>query len=460
MSLASVQNFEIAPLNQSSGNNNTFSYRNGNPTISFRLPATQLYLLTPSVRINYVLKVYQPTGIPPTNSVSPAAGQVLISDRIGSNSVIDSVSVSTSTNSSIEQCRNYGRLLASSLPASSGWNEYSTHLSQWFGGVCSSNLDVSAKCLNSTLGVQCCAPLLTGVMGSGMNIPLGDVNGTGGLLITIQLNSNNQALFSSLAGMAGSYYEISQVSLTGKYGVPIGGALPPINNIRFSAYQSYYDVINTNDHTGSIDCRLGAVSSVFSNFLPTTSIQNFNQDSYQTPGLANAVAGAYTTNANVRTINFMRSGIKYPLQFQIDETSLRQSITAAVGVYGQKRNSYDALRQYYFQDAVRLTRDDIDSLAGARSEALFSAFNTVLNDSPAVASQVTFVSAPLMGRVFGIGVRFDQAGVGGSASFRNAPYSYRLTSDLDGISPTSIYTFFLYSTVMTLGMNGSVDVSS
>lgn len=460
MSLASVQNFEIAPLNQSSGNNNTFSYRNGNPTVTFRLPATQLYLLSSSVRICYVLKVFQPTGIPPQNATIPPVGQVLMSDRIGSNSVIDSVSVSTSTNSSIEQCRNYGRLLASSLPASSGWNEYSTHLSQWFGGVCSSNIDVTGKCLNSALGVQCSAPLLTGVMGSGMMIPLGEINGTGGLLITLQLNSNNQALFSSVAGMSGAYYEISQVSLMGKYGVPMGGALPPIKNIRFSAYQSYYDVINNNDHTGSIDCRLGAVSSVFSNFLPTTSIQNFTQDSFQTPGLANAVAGAYVTNANVRTINFMRAGIKYPLQFQIDETSLAQSVTAGAGAIGQKLNSFDALRQYYFQDAVRMTRDDIDSLAGGRSEGLFSQFSNTLNDSPSLDSAITFPSAPLMGRVFGMGVRFDQAGIGSSASFRNSPYSYRLTSDLDGISPTSIYTFFLYSTVMTLGMNGSVDISS
>ena len=199
---------------------------------------------------------------------------------------------------------------------------------------------------------------------------------------------------------------------------------------------------------------------MFSNFLPTTSIQNFAQDSYQTPGLANRVGALYSSQANVRTINFMRAGIKYPLQFQIDETSLSQNVSAAVGSFGTKLNSYDALRQNYFQDAVRMTRDDIDSLAGGRSEGLFSLFSNLLNDSPALSTTTPFASAPLMGRVFGMGVRFDQAGIGSSASFRNSPYSYRLTSDLDGISPTSIYTFFLYSTVMTLGMNGSVDVSS
>tara|TARA_R110002096_G_scaffold79948_3_gene187709 strand:- start:2241 stop:3626 length:1386 start_codon:yes stop_codon:yes gene_type:complete len=461
MSISSVTNFEISPLNQSSGTNGTFSYRNGNPIITLRLPSTQMYVLTSSLRLNYVLKVFQPSGVPPTNGPLTATGQVLISDRIGSNSVIDSVSVSTSTNSSIEQCRNYGRLLSSSIPASSGWNEYSTHLSQWFGGVCSSNLEVTAKCLNSELGVQCCSPLLTGVLGSGQNIPLGDTNGTGGLLITIQLNSNNQALFSSLPAMSGAYYELSDVTLTGKYGIPVGGALPPIQNIRFSAYQSYYDVINTNDHTGSIDCRLGAVSSVFSNFLPTTSIQNFGQDGFQTPGLANQVAGAYTNPAAVRTINFMRSGIKYPLQFQIDESGLRQVVQPAGGAgVGTRLSSYDALRQYYYQDSVRLTRNDIDALGGARSEGLLPWFNNVLNDSPSLAQVINYPSNPAMGRCFGIGVRYDQAGIGSSASFKSAPYSFRLTSDLDGISPTSIYTFFLYSTIMTLGFNGSVDVSS
>ena len=317
---------------------------------------------------------------------------------------------------------------------------------------------MTAKCLNNP--VQCSSPLLTGVLGSGQAIPLGDVNGCGGMIITIQLNSNNQALFSSLPAMAGAYYEIESVTLSGKYGVPVGGKLPPIKNIRFSAYQSYYDVVNNNDTTLSIDSRLGAVSSVFSNFLPTTSIQNFNQDSYQTTALANAVAGAYNTPTPVRTINFTRSGIKYPLQFQIDETSLRQSTTAGAGVFGAKLNSYDALRQYYFQDAVRITRDDIDALAGARSEGTLSFFNNVLNDSPAQTREITFNSSPLLGRCWGVGIRYDQCGIGATTSFKNAPYALRITSGLDGISPFSIFTFFLYQTIMTLGENGVVNISS
>jgi len=462
MSIASVTNFEISPLNQASGNNATFSYRNGNPIITLRIPSTQMYLLTSTCRLNFVLTAYQPNGNLPTNSTTPAApvGQVLISDRIGNNSVFDSISVATSTNSSIEQCRNYGRLLASSIPATSGFNEYSTHLSQWFGGTCSSNMDVAAKCLNRS--VQCSAPLLTGVLGSGQAIPLGDQNGVGGMIITIQLNSNNQALFSSLPAMAGAYYEISGVTMTGKYGVPVGGKLPPIKNIRFSAYQSYYDVVNNNDATLSIDSKLGAVTSVFSNYLPTTSIQNFSQDSFQTPALANAVAGDYTNPAPVRTINFMKAGQKFPLQFQIDETSLRQSTTAPAGVFGAKLNSFDALRQYYFQDAVRLTRNDIDALAGARSEGTLSLFNNFMNDSPSEAPPrvITFNSAPSLGRCFGIGVRFDSAGIGATTSFKNAPYSLRLTSELDGISPYSMYSFFLYQTVLTLGQNGQVTISS
>ncbi len=459
MSIASVTNFEISPLNQASGNNATFSFRNGNPIITLRIPSTQMYLLTSTCRLNYVLTAYQPNGNLPTNSAVPTAGQVLISDRIGNNSIFDSVSVATSTNSSIEQCRNYGRLLASSIPATSGFNEYSTHLSQWFGGTCSSNMDVTAKVLNKS--VQCSSPLLTGVLGSGQAIPLGSQNGVGGMIITIQLNSNNQALFSSLPAMAGAYYEISGVTMTGKYGVPVGGKLPPIKNIRFSAYQSYYDVVNNNDTTLSIDSKLGAVTSVFSNYLPTTSIQNFNQDSYQTPALANAVAGEYTNPAPVRTINFMKAGQKFPLQFQIDETSLRQSTTAPAGVFGAKLNSFDALRQYYFQDAVRLTRNDIDALAGARSEGTLSLFNNFMNDSPAQADRViSFDSSPLLGRCFGIGVRFDSAGIGATTSFKNAPYSLRLTSELDGISPYSMYSFFLYQTVLTLGQNGQVTISS
>ena len=455
--ITSISNFEIVPLNQSSGNNSAFSYRNGNPLISIRIPAINNYLITSSLRLNYVLKILQPNGDLPTNSLRPTAAQVLISDRIGSNSIFDSISVSTSANNSIEQCRNYGRLLASTLPATSGFNEYSSHLTHWFGGICSSNLDVTAKVSNRP--IQCSSPLLTGVLGSNQNIPLASINGIGGMIITIQLNSNNQALFSSLPAMVGAYYEISQVSLTGKYGNVDGGILPPISSIRFSAYQSYYSVINTNDHTESIDCRLGAVSSVWSNFCPTTSIQNFNQDSYQTTGLANATGANYDLNCPIRTINFLRAGQKFPLQFQIDETSLRQSVTA-VGPSGQKISGFDSLRQNYFQDAVRLSSFDIDSLAGARSEGLLAFFNNIANDSPTQTRQTEFDASPLLGRCFGIGVRYDISGIGSSASFKSSPYSYRITSELDGVSPNSIYTFFMYSTILTMGMNGSVDVSS
>jgi hypothetical protein len=264
-----------------------------------------------------------------------------------------------------------------------------------------------------------------------------------------------------MAGMAGAYYEISDVSLSGKYGNPVGGKLPPIKNIRFSAYQSYYDVLNNNDSTLSIDSRLGAVSSIFSNFIPTTSIQNFDQDSYQTTALANKIAGgAYATPTPVRTINFTRSGIKFPLQMAIDETSLRQSTTAGAGVFGAKLNSFDALRHYYYQDSVRMTTEDIDALGGARSEGTLSFFNNILNDSPAQSREITFNSSPLLGRCWGIGIRYDQAGVNASASFKNSPYAVRITSGLDGISPTSMYTFFLYSTIMTMGSNGVVNISS
>ena len=76
MSISSVTNFEISPLNQSSGTNGTFSYRNGNPIITLRLPSTQMYVLTSSLRLNYVLKVFQPSGVPPTNGPFTATGQV------------------------------------------------------------------------------------------------------------------------------------------------------------------------------------------------------------------------------------------------------------------------------------------------------------------------------------------------------------------------------------------------
>ena len=43
--ISSVKKFEIAPMNQSSGNA-TFSYVNGNPLVQFEIGAADLYLLS------------------------------------------------------------------------------------------------------------------------------------------------------------------------------------------------------------------------------------------------------------------------------------------------------------------------------------------------------------------------------------------------------------------------------
>jgi len=49
-------------------------------------------------------------------------------------------------------------------------------------------------------------------------------------------------------------------------------------------------------------------------------------------------------------------------------------------------------------------------------------------------------------------------GVGNTANFKNQSYSTRIISKLDGSSPMSSYTFFLYRSVINYDDRGLVSI--
>ena len=456
--IAAVRKFEIAPENQTSGNS-TWSYRDGNPIITFSIAPNEYYVRSKNLKLCFDVKLLDSAGNPPNNNAQGggAAREVIFNNRVGVASLFSQLEINNFANQNLETIRHYGRLLGSLLPAGSGWNEYTTYLSNEF--AVSSNEQVQGRYCNKTMSVA--MPIMAGIFLQGADIPLSMDNGIGGLNLKFSLQSSIQALYGTTGTTPNSYYEISNVSLMGEYAMPVGGVLPAISSYPFSGFSSFYGVINNNDQTTQINPALSAVVSTFTNFVPTPHIANYAFDSMKTTPLLNAAIGTtvYDQLAPISKISYMRGGVLYPLQFQVDENEVISRDAAVADQYAG--SAYDAQRQYYFAMAIRpRTSNATDQLAGQNSEAFATSngdtqHNSVTNQlAPGPPGSVNGFE-----NVYGIGIRVgDMLGVGNTANFKQSSYSTRIISKLNGSSPMSSYTFFLYRSVINYSVNGLVSI--
>lgn len=465
--ISSVKKFEIAPMNQSSGNA-TFSYVSGNPLVQFEIGAADLYLLSSKLRMNFRLQLKDGNGARPNNNDQTGAGlaEVLLNNKVGVASVIDNITISNLQNNVLEYCRSYPRLLASLIPSGASFGDYSTYLTQQFGAT--SNKTAQGRICNTggdAIGrsfIEVSMPLLCGVFLNGENLPLSFAAGTGGLRIAIQLAPSIQALFGSTAATTvNSSYVLSNVSLTGEYGVPEGGKLPPIRALPFSAFQNFYSVINNGDNTQQTNPALSAVVSQFANFVPTENISNYAHDGYKTTPLLNKSTAAGTPQVNlapIQGVDFIRSGVKFPLQFKVDENNVIIRDVAAANNDQYAGSTFEAQRQLYYQSALRPLRGTKSCLPGANSEGLSIANGDPHHNSTTGATSGAIPSG--FQNCYGVGCRYDAVGNGSTANFMGKPFSMRIQSKLDGASPMSAYQFYLHRGMINFDSNGVISVST
>ena len=436
-----IKRVEIFPSNRATASN-TWSYKEGNPTCTFRFGVQDMYLLSSTLRLNFTLKLLTAGGAPPNNDAQNggAAIEVRQNNKIAAMAAIQNITISNSLNQNLEYVRNYPRLLASLIPARANFEDYTTILGQQFGAT--SNQE--AQGMIDNFDVQVSAPLLCGMFMMGDAIPLG-MNGTGGLQISLQLSPSIESNFG--ANAAGSYYQIVNPTLTCALGVPEGGVLPPIQGLPYLSYSSYYGVLNNGDETHNINCGLSSVLNTFSNFVPTKNIANSTIDGNATPDLRNSPYAAGDT-APISRYTTLRSGLKFPYQFAVDET--RNISTTATGAFTS--NFESQLTRNFLSSISAPIKDLAQTLTGNISEATQAA-----PDATSVFSQ-NFNSAGE--NVIGVGARYDQLGVGDGANFKNRAFSHRFQSALNGVSPNSVYTFMLHKNMISFNDAGGIAVSN
>ena len=188
--IASVEKFEILPSNQPA--DNTYSFRKGNPIITFNIGSTSKLLRASSVRINGTLTVFDQAGALVGNgdinqrrggAGAATTAKVTINPRIGVQGLFQNVSLaSNDTNQTLESVRQYGRMCATIFPSTHSTEDFLQN--EGVVELASGLQGVTGDLVNNSVSFS--VKLLAGMLQGGNLIPMG-VNGVRGL--TLQLDS-------------------------------------------------------------------------------------------------------------------------------------------------------------------------------------------------------------------------------------------------------------------------------
>lgn len=445
INIQSVEKVEILPSNQP--NDNTYSFRGGNPIITLQIPSQAKYLKPSSLRINGTLKITGqavaggPQGLPDNLQLKGggAARQQKLSSRVGVNSCFQNVVlVSAASNQSLESIRNYGRLVASLLSSTHSSQDLMTEKS------CTAvlnGLDASSSLMVNN-AVRFSVPLYAGLLqGTGL-IPLSQ-NGVNGLQINLELASDQQLLTGTEASTGlGAFYELSDISLTADLMVPDAEGMQMLSgsgsgSFSYNSWSSLYSVINSSDATQTYNLANSQVLSVLHNFIPVSHTNNYEQDGFTTGMLLNAVGGAYTQSVDLKRVSFSRGGVRLGLDYEMDssvqssegipETQVLMNYLSAFQTIGRMLNSRQLLG--YGGKKLRFDRPA----------------NKTANRNVGVAADAL--------RNFGIGLDLDPISDVG-VNFRGQSYSTRIVSTLNGNSPNAVHTHLLSKNTLTYSPSG------
>lgn len=446
MSVVSVEKFEILPQNQPA--NNTYSFKSGNPIVTFAIGSTNKNLRPSTLRLNGKFAVKNGDGSRINNNTFKASGSgtVKMNERVGIHSCFQNVNISSNdTNSTLESLRQYGRLAATVLPSTHDSSDFSCQ-----SGVVSGNtgLTVTSDALkNNTMSFS--LPIYSGLLMGGNIVPLGN-NGVRGLHFSFELASDQQVLFgANAADGTGAFYELSDLSLTGDMEVldSEGQAKMSIagsGSMSYNSFSNLYSVIDSADSTQTYNLSQSNVLSVFQNFLPVSEANNYGSDGFKTDELLNIDTGTgdYTDPTTLKRVGFSRGGMKIGLDYDLVSETQSSEGRPETGVMVNALNSVRRIGA-------------ISSMLSQPKLFPFGAGDQIIYRTTGVQQGVTVDEG---GRNFSIGIALDRfSNVG--MDFKGQAFSNRIQSTLDGNSPNSVYTYVLSRNTLQYSPSGIMVMS-
>jgi len=413
-----ISKAEIFPINNTQDG---FSFKNGSPLIQFEIAPNQRLLDTTLLRLNFKFKLYQSDGIRYPNNqeclsnhvagtVQSGTETAATNSRVSVASVIQTLRLKNFNEELIEEIRDYSKMMASSLPVSNSMNDYRNRLSNKFKAFGKN----PAQEVNDIMPRSVSMPLRAGILSTGQPLDLLNQNG---LKLDILLSPDSFVI----KGDANTSYKLENVSLSFNY-INLSAPMPPSNKpIGFPTYNSYNSVINSGNSQKSLNLNLSSVRNVFQNFIPATFINNYAEDSLETPKLRNTPYAA-ANDVEITEFSDLKNALKFPLKYSVQE---RDAVNNGVFPAHLYRNFVDSIKPF-----------------SKIENSLLSEVTESLNNASSQAEQD--LDNPDLGKnVYGLGLRLDTTNSGIGTNFKNQTFTKNIKSGLDGNSVNMSYVFTL-----------------
>lgn len=441
MSLAGSNSYlQIQPSNQTS--TGRISYRDGNPVVNFVLGEQERFLIGSSVRLTGNIACYK-TAVGDFGSIPVAGDAVNVSPKLSAYGILDQVVISSQQNKNvIEHVRHYGRFLSSYLPAISSKQEAGGHMSVTSNMIpnplCNrlqfvNNVNGSVDAGRQFRGNSFCLNLPTGFLNSKQPIGLsGKGWGTGGLEISIHLTPDSQ-FFNG--GVNTAFYQLTDVNLICEVMTPSVDELSRLmtqssGTMEYNAISSYYTTIASSNAIINFRLGLSRVLGVFMNFIPSTYLNNYSYDGFQTTPLINDLASGDI--AEVKQVIFLKGGSRLPLMYNLD-TNARDDSLSTISDPNLVRNYMNA-----FIPFMKNKSTQISPLTNNR-------FGKLLKNN-----QTDFVDA---GQMFGVGCSLDEIS-GQGVDFRTENFGLQMECGLTKDNPHSAFLFVRSKQTLVYNANG------
>ena len=442
-----------------------YSFKNGYPIIQFLIAQSDKYLvgkslrLTGTVEINTEIADQLPNNNEGVGGANGAARRNVAFDRVvGVASAIHQVTLSTLDNQTLEMVKQYPRLLSSLHSATHGATDLT-------------NGSSASQLVNSRSIVQACSlntersfsiPIRCGLLSGTGLIPLGQ-NGTRGMILQMECAPDNAVLEPFLKvtnigdpqneasqsgtnasnSIAGFSYRLKNLSLTYDLLVPDEEGAQMMNNasqgaLVYNAYSNLYSVVNASDQTVTLNLGASRVQSVIHNMIPTTFINNaqeFSQQLYRFNNGAN--------DAPIKEVAYAKAGVLFPRENRIDEKQPNAGSGSESGLDPETLATYlNGVRDINRIDNTLASLQTNDATATRVNSTVKDPAGHI-NDSPYGEYQDRWPTTQTNNTfpVFGLGIRQDQFKHG--VDYSRQPYSVRVTSELDGNHPNSLFTYVL-----------------
>jgi len=435
MSSSSTSRYlQLRPTNI--GPDQTISFKNGMPVLTFSIQSQNAILDPRSIRINGELAVFSDNASPdPTPVAAGDANAINMDSRLGIYAMWDQLVIRHGKSKQIcENILHYNKYLSTYLGMTSSKQDLMGHLNET--ALCQPNADSMFHNVvvgNLTKSFSCHLPC--GFLQSGNAINLMN-NSFGGFDIEIHLSPDSNCLFTRngvVTGVEDAHYVLSNLNLSCEvHDIPADqmAAMSQQTSgaLEFNSISSLYTSMNTSNAQLQFNLGLKKLQSAFMTFVPSTFINTLTE---------NGLATTYPSNLDrslveFSRVQFLRGGQKYPTAFDMEGNSTIPGNSDITG--GEFVVSDSQLAKQFAQAVIPEFMLDRTSFSNRNLNRDYTM--QLLGDG----TEASYKDVTDGGALMGLGMRYSQYASG--QDFSTEQWGVSLDSNLTTNNPQSVFLFF------------------